>query len=214
MKKFLEKSEGTEKATDQSSQKDSCSQKKACHIEAELKFHGAADCLKCSDRTGQRGCRAGIAVKARGTEVLPWAFVNAACLKIFDMNVCKAEGCDLNQLSLEGVDRFHMYYPSPMHSIQMLTALFHTTAASFRQIPRIRKNMAERISRICRCVFLRSDIFGCALLCIGFFFRKFFGIFCQSLFIFFHIISHDSIAQKVSLAVHKYRGGNGSYIHK
>ena len=62
MYQLLQKAEGTQPAAHCPAQKHPKSQKKACHIEAEIEFRRAIYRLQRSNRTSKSGRRAGIAV--------------------------------------------------------------------------------------------------------------------------------------------------------
>ena len=87
--------------------------------------------LKGTQRACAGGAGAGIAVDAGDTELLALALVDSAGNEALQVGVEQQREVQLHQPPFGGnkvSDLFHGFYPSPMHSVQIFTALASTSA--------------------------------------------------------------------------------------
>ena len=96
MQQLLKPAEGTQKTTDKASQQNSQQNEKACDIIGEAELGRPHHRLKCPDRAGSGGCRAGIAVQPRHADGLPCPLIQSALEEIRQMQVGQQRRTRLN----------------------------------------------------------------------------------------------------------------------
>ena len=160
MDQFLQQTERTKPSADCPAKQHPEGKEQPRHVEAEGKLSGTVHSLQSADGTGKARRRAGVAVESRIAELFPFSRIDFSALKVQKMRVGTAKGDELEQFSFDCIGDFHMLshfcsiYPSPIHSRQMLTALFRTTPASPRIKPYMMKEKAVRSPAILSFVFI------------------------------------------------------------
>ena len=178
VKQLLNQTKRANPAADKSAEQDTDCKQESDHVKAEIELHGAGDCLHGANGTGERGGRARVAVETGIAELLPFAGIKLPSGKISNMGVGKSKGGKLYQFSFDCV--VHACHPNPMHSRQILAALFQTVSCSPRFMPHTIISAAASRNAHWRIVLFGVDSFILAALLSVFIF-KIYGEFRLSL---------------------------------